>query len=173
MTINMAKCTVIDSPIGELLLTSDGESLTGLWMGPSVARMREALQQDDGCFEPAREQLAAYFAGDLHEFELPFSMRGTEFQERVWRALETIPFGETISYGELAERISAPRAARAVGAAVGLNPISIILPCHRVVGSGGRLTGYGGGLERKKWLLEHEARHAPAHGRAQSRLFQV
>jgi methylated-DNA-[protein]-cysteine S-methyltransferase len=102
--------------------------------------------------------LAAYFAGELTEFDLPMKMIGTEFQKTVWRELLNIPFGVTISYGELADRVGNPNASRAVGAANGRNPISIIVPCHRVIGSNGKLTGYGGGLERKEWLLAHESK---------------
>lgn len=166
--------THVESPIGNLLLRSDGEALTGLWMGPSDKERDPSWQRDDPWFAQVQIQLAAYFAGDRQDFDLPLVLRGTEFQERVWHALGTIPFGETISYGELADRIGAPKAVRAVGAAVGRNPISIIVPCHRVVGSDGRLTGYGGGLERKRWLLDHEASHvAHADAAIPGRLFQV
>jgi len=103
-------------------------------------------------------QLNAYFAGELREFEIPLLMEGTEFQKRVWKALLAIPYGETISYGELAKKIGEPKAVRAVGAANGQNPIPIIVPCHRVIGSDGSLTGFGGGIENKKRLLELESR---------------
>ena len=110
----------------------------------------------------ACEQLTAYFSGDLQQFELRLAPHGTEFQKKVWQELCRIPFGASISYGELARRIGQPTASRAVGLANGRNPISIIVPCHRVIGANGTLTGYGGGIERKKWLLEHEAAFAPA-----------
>jgi methylated-DNA-[protein]-cysteine S-methyltransferase len=112
--------------------------------------------QDDAGFREVRDQLRAYFEGELHEFELPLRMKGTDFQRRVWKELMNIPFGMTISYAEQARRIGRPGAARAVGAANGRNPISIVVPCHRVIGANGTLTGYGGGLDRKQWLLEHE-----------------
>lgn len=148
------------SPIGELLLTGDGESITGVlmemarWGHPSLAAMRH----DDGPFAAARKQLAAYFAGELRAFDLPLSPVGTEFQRGVWMALRAIPYGETTSYAAIARGVGNPKGVRAVGLANGRNPISIIVPCHRVVGSDGSLTGYGGGIERKKWLLEHETR---------------
>jgi methylated-DNA-[protein]-cysteine S-methyltransferase len=106
--------------------------------------------------ERTAEQLAEYFAGERREFDLPLAARGTGFQEIVWRALLAIPFGETCSYGEIAKAIGRPSASRAVGAANGRNPISIIIPCHRVIGSTGELTGYGGGMDNKRWLLDHE-----------------
>ncbi len=150
--------TIIESPIGELLLTSDGSSLTGLYMeahkgGPAVDG---GWVRDDGLFRAWTTELDAYFAGEASGFRSPVRARGTAFQKRVWEALRKIPRGETISYGELARRIGSPRAVRAVGAAVGRNPVSVIIPCHRVVGSNGALTGYAGGVKRKQWLLDHE-----------------
>ncbi len=168
--------TTLDSPIGELLLTSDGSALTGLFM-PSQKHAREARsdwRRDPAVFRVAREQLAAYFASDLHEFDLPLAPAGTEFQRTVWCALHGISFGRTESYGALARRIGAPKASRAVGLANGRNPISIVVPCHRVIGADGSLTGYGGGIERKRWLLAHEARAESSKGSCrnlQSRLF--
>ena len=154
--------TRIDSPIESLLLSSDGESLTSLTMvtqrhGPFFS---ETWIRDDNAkpFAETRRQLEAYFAGELTEFDLPLNPRGTEFQKQVWQELQNIPFGVTISYGDLAERIGNPNSSRAVGAANGRNPISIIVPCHRVIGSNGKLTGYGGGMERKEWLLAHETK---------------
>lgn len=119
---------------------------------------KSAWRRDEGPFAAVCEQLTEYFAGRLREFEVRLAPEGTEFQKKVWQELGQIPFGTTISYGELARRIGQPAASRAVGAANGQNPISIIVPCHRVIGANGTLTGYGGGIERKKWLLEHEAR---------------
>lgn len=148
----------MDSPIGTLWLTGDGSALTGLFMqDPRPTASENAdWRHDDGRFERTREQLTAYFDGARHTFELPLAPTGTRFQKTVWRALEAIPYGEAISYGELARRIGKPGAARAVGLANGRNPISIIVPCHRVIGADGSLTGYGGGIERKRWLLGHE-----------------
>lgn len=150
------------SPIGSLLLVSDGESLTGLYMndhagGPTP---QPDWRHDETRFVVVREQLTAYFAKELGEFDVPLAPAGTEFQKSVWHELRRIPFGETISYGELARRIQQPAASRAVGRANGQNPISIIVPCHRVIGANGTLTGYGGGLDRKRWLLQHEGRVA-------------
>jgi methylated-DNA-[protein]-cysteine S-methyltransferase len=194
--------TSCDSPVGTLLLTSDGTSLTGVFMDggstadcgkdggrqtedgrrqaeadPSVARRPSSVvsipqsairnpqwgvpldcRRDDDAvpFVEAKRQLAAYFRGDLEEFDLPLAPAGTEFQRRVWQELARIPYGATISYGELARRVGNPKAARAVGLANGRNPVPIVVPCHRVIGSDGRLSGYGGGLGRKEALLALE-----------------
>ena len=150
--------TVFEAPIGALRLTSDGAGLTGLDLDPSgVSPGRDGRAvRDDPALAAAVEQLSAYFAGALRRFDLPLNLRGTAFQRRVWDALRAVPFGETVRYGALARRIGAPAAARAVGAALGRNPIPIIVPCHRVIGSDGGLTGFGGGLARKQWLLDHE-----------------
>lgn len=155
----------MDSPIGTLTLVSDGGALTGVFMqthrhappteawGPLV-EVREAPP----VLQDAASQLSAYFAGERTDFDLPLAPVGTDFQRRVWAALETIPYGTTWSYAQLADRIGSPGAARAVGLANGRNPISIVVPCHRVVGADGSLTGYGGGVERKRALLSLEER---------------
>ena len=148
---------VIDSPIGPLTLAgSDGR------LSHSHAPDHTGWHRDDTAFPDAVEQLGAYFAGDLTEFDLNYDMAGTAFQRRVWTALLTIPSGQTRSYGELALQIGAPKASRAVGLANGRNPISIIVPCHRVIGANGSLTGYGGGIERKSALLDLERQHSCA-----------
>lgn len=146
------------SPIGELVLVSDGEALTGVVMEEArhPPRGREGWELDDGPFVEAKRQLDAYFAGERRDFDLALKMHGTPFQLRVWKALQAIPFGETVSYGELARTVGSPRGARAAGAATGRNPIPIIVPCHRVVGAGGSLVGFGGGLPRKRALLALE-----------------
>lgn len=151
--------TTLDSPIGELLLTSDREALRGLHMqaGPRAVASHPGWQRTEEPFGAVREQLEEYFAGRRRSFDLSLAPVGTPFQRRVWDALREIPYGETVSYGEIARRIGRPGAARAVGLANGRNPISVIVPCHRVIGAGGGLTGYGGGLERKRLLLELEA----------------
>lgn len=151
--------TTMPSPIDDLLLVSDGDNLTGLYMpGHSHGRAVEpAWRRDPGPFREVVRQLAAYFAGERARFDLPIALHGTEFQQVVWAGLREIESGERISYGELARRIGRPSASRAVGLANGRNPVSIIVPCHRVIGASGSLTGYGGGLGRKQWLLEHEA----------------
>lgn len=146
----------LDSPIGPLRLVSDGEHLCGLYMSNEAADQAGVLRHDPTPFKDVKRQLSAYFAGTLHHFDVPLAAQGTPFQKHVWRALCDIPYGETISYGELARRIGNPKASRAVGLANGRNPISIIVPCHRVIGANGSLTGYGGGLPRKRWLLQHE-----------------
>jgi methylated-DNA-[protein]-cysteine S-methyltransferase len=150
----------LNSPIGELVLTSDGEAITGLFMEKQKdePKLINDWRRDDKLFREAARQLQAYFAGELTAFELPLATAGTEFQERVWAELRKIPYGSTINYAELAQRIGKPKAWRATGAANGSNPISIIIPCHRVIGSDSKLTGYGGGIERKRFLLELEAR---------------
>jgi methylated-DNA-[protein]-cysteine S-methyltransferase len=150
--------TTLDSPVGDLLLLGDAHALRGLYMqaGRKPVRIADWWQTADEPFAPARTQLEQYFAGERTTFDLPLAAEGSEFERRVWRALEDIPYGETQSYGEVADRIGAPGAARAVGLANGRNPISIVVPCHRVIGANGTLTGYGGGLERKRFLLELE-----------------
>lgn len=163
MNTEITYYTYYEAPIGKLLLTSDGTSLTRLYMR-DVEQVVESAgdwqRQDDATpFDEARRQLDAYFAGTLTDFDtdrMPLSSSGTGFQQKVWNELCAIPYGETISYGELAKRIGDPNASRAVGLANGNNPISIIVPCHRVIGANGKLTGYGGGLSRKKLLLDWE-----------------
>ncbi len=152
----MTFCTVYDSPLGPLYLTANPTQLTGLWMRPP----REAgIRQDDlPVFQEVRHWLDQYFLGNPLEIaSLPLSPSGTVFQRQVWEILKTIPYGETISYGTIAKKISPTMSAQAVGQAVGKNPISIIIPCHRVIGASGRMTGYAGGLDKKKWLLDHES----------------
>jgi methylated-DNA-[protein]-cysteine S-methyltransferase len=156
----MVYFTTYESPIQELKLLSDGRSLIGLYMMSE----RHSLQQqsdwveDDSVapFSETKRQLDEYFAGELTEFDLPIQLHGTEFQQKVWEVLKTISYGVTMSYGELAKLINQPNASRAVGLANGKNPVSIVVPCHRVIGANGKLTGYGGGIERKQWLLSHE-----------------
>ncbi len=149
----------IDSPIGPLALAGRGQLLTNLRMvNQTYEPNRTNWVPDDRAFPDAVQQLEAYFAGERTDFDLELSLAGSEFQRRVWQALLTIPYGETRSYGEIAEQIGASGAARAVGLANGRNPIAIIVPCHRVIGASGNLTGYGGGLERKQSLLELERR---------------
>ncbi len=141
-----------DSPIGLIEIGGTSEGITSLFF---VEERRQGAVTNEVCEEAVR-QLAEYFAGSRQEFDLPVALRGTEFQREVWQGLRNISFGQTVSYGDLARAIGRPSAVRAVGAANGDNPISIIVPCHRVIGSDGSLTGYGGGLERKEWLLRHE-----------------
>ena len=152
--------TWVDSPLGELLMTSDGRSLTGLYIKGQKhfpAQTEDWREAEHGAlFEHTQEQLTEYFARQRHIFDLPLDPQGTDFQKQVWQHLRQIPFGETISYGALAQMLGNPAASRAVGAANGRNPISIIVPCHRVIATNGKLTGYAGGVERKPWLLHHE-----------------
>jgi methylated-DNA-[protein]-cysteine S-methyltransferase len=161
--MNTTRFTEIESPIGLLRLRGTAHGLTGLFMekhrhGPEEADQL-GWQRDDALFAEAHAQLRDYFAGRRTTFDLPVdrdALGGTSFQRRVWGELEKIPYGVTISYGELAKRIGQSAAVRAVGLANGRNPLSIVVPCHRVIGADGTLTGYGGGLERKRWLLEFE-----------------
>jgi methylated-DNA-[protein]-cysteine S-methyltransferase len=155
----------IESPIGQLLIVSDGASLCAVEFDGDDVRLRAYLQKRFGQFtlQPASDpqgfsgRIRDYFAGNLRALEgIPVETGGTEFQRRVWQALREIPTGSTTSYGELAQKIGKPRASRAVGLANGMNPIPVVLPCHRVIGADASLTGYGGGLDRKRWLLEHE-----------------
>ena len=150
--------TSIDSPLGELLLVGDATSLHGLHMqeGRRPARVRPDWSHSAAPFAGVCAQLDEYFAGERASFDVSLEMHGSEFERRVWRALCEIPYGETASYGEIAHRIGAPAAARAVGLANARNPVAVIVPCHRVIGADGSLTGYGGGLERKRVLLELE-----------------
>ncbi|GGS26569.1 MULTISPECIES: methylated-DNA--[protein]-cysteine S-methyltransferase [Actinokineospora] len=156
--------TVIDSPVGPLTLVATDGTLSGLYMTDQRHRPADSTfgGRDDTILPEVKAQLDAYFAGELTDFDVPLNLHGTPFQQEVWRALCEIPYGETITYGELALRVSRPTASRAVGAANGRNPVSVIVPCHRVVGSTGDLTGYGGGVERKRFLLDFETRYAPA-----------
>ena len=150
-------CTM-PSPVGELLLIGSERGLSGLWM---EVRAHPPAEQErihnPEYFEPVRRQLDEYFNGTRREFDVKLDLRGTPFQVEVWEALLRIRYGTTMSYGELAAELRRPAAVRAVGAANGRNPVSIIVPCHRVIGSNGSLTGYGGGLDKKKLLLQHEA----------------
>ncbi|MGW4568853.1 methylated-DNA--[protein]-cysteine S-methyltransferase [Streptomyces sp. NPDC004561] len=156
------KChTVLDSPYGPLTLVADADgALCGLYMAGQRHRPPEEDfgPRDDGpsCFAAAREQLSAYFVGELKEFTVELALRGTPFQRGVWAQLARIPYGETRTYGELADALGNPQASRAVGLANGRNPVGIIVPCHRVIGADGSLTGYGGGLARKRRLLDFE-----------------
>ncbi|MGI5324546.1 methylated-DNA--[protein]-cysteine S-methyltransferase [Actinomadura nitritigenes] len=152
---------VVDSPFGPLTLVAIDGALCGLYMVNQRHRPPEESfgapgNPDAEPFAATTEQLTAYFAGELTEFDLPLNLRGTPFQGRVWSALQEIPYGETTTYGELAVELGKPSASRAVGLANGKNPVGVIVPCHRVVGSTGSLTGYGGGLDRKRYLLDFE-----------------
>ena len=155
--------TMIDSPLGPLLLTADEMGISGVLMDADVDGQiapGAGWVEDPSRFAEARRQLAEYFAGQRTEFDLPLNAKGTAFQRDVWTALQTIPYGEVRSYGQIAAQIGRPGASRAVGLANGRNPIAVIVPCHRVIGSSGALTGYGGGLERKRLLLDLEAQSA-------------
>jgi methylated-DNA-[protein]-cysteine S-methyltransferase len=153
--------TRLDSPVGELLLVADDAGLCSVSMLPwsDAPDTADMTRDDDGpVLGEARRQLADYFAGTRTTFDLPLSLHGSAFQRRVWEALTEIPYGETWSYGQLAERLGDPRLTRAVGSANGRNPVAVVVPCHRVIGANGSLVGYAGGLDRKKTLLALEAR---------------
>jgi methylated-DNA-[protein]-cysteine S-methyltransferase len=151
--------TTIESPIGELLLVGDGERLHRLSMqgGRRPVAIDLRWRRDDDAFGEVRAQLSEYFDGQRREFDVPLALDGNPFELRVWEELCQVPYGETVSYGKIAREIGAPSAARAVGLANGRNPVAVIVPCHRVIGADGSLTGYGGGLERKRLLLDLES----------------
>jgi methylated-DNA-[protein]-cysteine S-methyltransferase len=165
--------SIYQSPVGPLLLSGDRHALTGLEFADGAASDQESASEatgfarradwrrDDARFVEERRQLSEYFAGRRTTFDFPLVLAGNAFERRVWEALRAIPYGTTITYGELAARLGAPGAARAVGAANGRNPIAIVVPCHRVIGARGKLTGYGGGLARKRALLAHEGALLP------------
>lgn len=163
-TTDMEFYTTIDSPIGPLLLTGDKDRLTGLHMmgAHDYGELMTARSEDRTVFASAISQLEEYFAGSRTEFDLKLDAQGTEFQTAVWNALCDIPYAQTRSYGEVATAIGNSKAPRAVGMANNRNPIAVIIPCHRVIGASGSLVGYGGGLDRKVWLLEHEQKVAAA-----------
>jgi methylated-DNA-[protein]-cysteine S-methyltransferase len=162
METEMYHMTTIDSPVGELRIIASERGLRAiLWGGEDAARIA-AIDDDDvieertPVLDRAVEQLREYFAGTRREFDLPLDPSGTPFQQSAWQVLRTIPYGQTMSYGEQARRLGDPNKARAVGAANGKNPLSIVVPCHRVVGSNGDLTGFAAGIDIKSWLLDHE-----------------
>lgn len=151
----------MDSPIGNLQIQVENQKVTEVEFRPKKHKTpSNCIPADRKIFELCQKQLTEYFNGKRTSFDLPVELRGTEFQKSVWNQLEKIPFGNTISYKDLAIQIGNPLSVRAVGAANGKNPVSIVIPCHRVIGSNGSLTGYGGGIERKEWLLEHEQKLA-------------
>lgn len=160
----MTLYTQIESPIGPLTLTGDGKALSAIWF--ATPKHEGALahlshwQRDDASFAEAVQQLGEYFAGVRQSFTLALAPQGTAFQQQVWMALREIPYGQTTSYGALARSIGNDKAVRAVGLANGRNPLAPIVPCHRVIGADGSMTGYAGGLERKCWLLALEAEHS-------------
>ncbi|WP_371618714.1 methylated-DNA--[protein]-cysteine S-methyltransferase [Streptomyces sp. NBC_00454] len=154
--------TVVDSPYGELTLVATDGFLSGLYMTgqrhrPAEESFGERVAAGEEPFPEVVRQLTAYFAGELTEFDLPLRLEGTEFQRSVWEQLVRIPYGQTWSYGELATRLGKPNASRAVGLANGKNPVGIVVPCHRVIGASGSMTGYGGGIDRKVRLLAFES----------------
>ena len=155
--------TTMASPVGTLTLTAEDGKLTRLHMDGQrhAPDSSPDWQRDDDGLAVVVEQLEAYFAGSRQSFDVPLALAGTDFQRRVWEGLLEIPYGETMSYGELARRVGRPGASRAVGLANGRNPVAIIVPCHRVIGANGTMTGYGGGLDRKVWLLDHERSRRP------------
>ncbi|MEZ5086676.1 MAG: methylated-DNA--[protein]-cysteine S-methyltransferase [Tessaracoccus sp.] len=152
------KHSLIDSPIGPLTIVERGGALVGLYMESQKHFPTTSLgERVDDAMPAAREQLAEYFSGQRHEFDLPLAPVGTPFQQQVWELLTQIPYGQTTTYGDLAHQLGKPQASRAVGAATGRNHVSIVIPCHRLVGSTGKLTGYAGGIERKEYLLALES----------------
>ncbi|MCP3753980.1 methylated-DNA--[protein]-cysteine S-methyltransferase [Streptomyces sp. TBY4] len=162
MSSSTRQHTVVDSPYGPLTLVADGGVLCGLYMTgqrhrPAEESFGERVAAGEAPFPEVVRQLTAYFAGELTTFDLPVRLEGTEFQRSVWEQLVRIPYGQTWSYGELAAKLGKPNASRAVGLANGKNPVGIIVPCHRVIGASGSMTGYGGGIDRKVRLLAFES----------------
>ena len=173
MTAMTATHLTVDSPVGPLRLVTDGESLTGLYFAEHRHAPEDLGSEVDAAdaapvLRDAAAQLEEYFAGTRRDFDLPLAARGTDFQHRVWEQLARIPYGQTWSYGQLAAELGQPQASRAVGLANGRNPISIVVPCHRVVGSTGAITGYGGGVGRKQALLDLERGQIPLQGEPSS-----
>jgi methylated-DNA-[protein]-cysteine S-methyltransferase len=157
-----------ESPIGRLTLIASEEALVGLFMEVPGSKVPAAEKRRTSLLDRVSAELDEYFEGTRESFDVPLAPEGTDFQRRVWAVLRMIPFGATCSYAEVARKVGRPRAVRAVGAANGRNPIGIIIPCHRVIGADGSLTGYGGGLPRKQWLLAHEKIELPLGRRPQS-----
>lgn len=153
-------CVIYESPIGKLTLVSDGSALNAL-LFERDGRAPAKTDAPDAVLRETAKQLDQYFAGKRTQFDLPLSPAGTDFQKRVWMALRAIPYGEAVAYRDIAERIGSPKAVRAVGGANGCNPIAVIVPCHRVIGADGSLTGFGGGLDRKRFLLALERGEQP------------
>ncbi|HMX39678.1 MAG TPA: methylated-DNA--[protein]-cysteine S-methyltransferase [Saprospiraceae bacterium] len=172
MSAKTAFIAFTDSPLGELEIHAVGDDLTGVFFAKTEFRPRSPAIASAGPLpapiEVCQQQLQEYFAGQRQVFDLPLLMQGTDFQREIWRLLLQIPYGYTLSYLELSRRYGDEKAIRAVGAANGANPLSIVVPCHRVIGAEGKLVGYGGDVWRKEWLLRHEAQHA---GVATGRLF--
>jgi methylated-DNA-[protein]-cysteine S-methyltransferase len=161
----MTSYTYVESPLGRILLTSDGSGLSGLYLEGQRYEPTPASDWTQSGHSPlfasTATQLAEYFAGSRTHFQLPLALVGTPFQQEVWRRLKDVPYGTRVSYGDIAQAMGTPQSARAVGAAVGRNPLSVVIPCHRVVGKDGALTGYSGGIERKQTLLTLEERTLP------------
>lgn len=158
--------STLNSPIGEIVVTADEIGIRSIYSPTHeiIIKPFENAKRDNAKLRDATDQLRAYFAGELQEFSLPLNPQGTPFFKQVWKNLKSIPYGTTMSYGELAKQIGKPTASRAVGMANGRNPISFVIPCHRVIGQNGSLTGYGGGLKLKRWLLKFEKEHSAVVG---------
>ena len=160
------KSAVIATPVGHLLLCCDGEAIVGVSFA-EPPETEEAEWPECGLLKRCKDEITLYFEGKLRDFAVPLKPEGTDFRKKCWEALRTIPYGKTIAYKELAVMVNNPKASRAVGQANHRNPIAIIVPCHRVIGAGGKLTGFGGGLEKKQFLLEHEQKHLPTLAKLQ------
>jgi methylated-DNA-[protein]-cysteine S-methyltransferase len=157
----MIHYTYMTSPLGKLLLQMTNTKLSGLWICDQkhMPKIQPTWVKDDEIFHEIKIQLEKYFAGKLKKFSIPIYSNGTDFQKSVWKELTKIPFGKKITYKDVATKINHPKAMRAVGSANGKNPICIIVPCHRVIGADGKLSGYAGGIAAKEWLLDHEAKY--------------
>jgi methylated-DNA-[protein]-cysteine S-methyltransferase len=155
--INQTQFAIMNTPIGPLLIAEKLSGVSAIIFNADAFSIPDSWIQVESLSSEVMKQLQQYFSGERYEFDLPLAPEGTSFQLEVWRALEKIPYGETISYLDLAKQIGKPAAVRAVGAANGANPLPIVIPCHRVIGHNGKLTGYGGGLEKKQYLLSMES----------------
>jgi methylated-DNA-[protein]-cysteine S-methyltransferase len=156
----------VDSPIGEIILIANPKAIVALYVGSEEKPLfdKAHLNNKNALLNSAKKQLKEYFQGKRHDFDLPLNPNGTDFQQKAWKSLLKIPYGKVWSYGEQARFVKSPKASRAIGGANGANPIPIIIPCHRVVGSTGRLTGFAGGMEMKIYLLKHEGHEVDPHG---------
>lgn len=163
--------STLKSPIGEIIVTADEQGIRSIYSPTheSLIAQLENVKRDDAKLRDATDQLRAYFTGELQEFSLTLNPQGTPFFKQVWKQLVAIPYGTTISYGAIAKQIGKPSASRAVGMANGKNPISFVIPCHRVIGQNGSLTGYGGGLTLKRWLIDFEKSHLASNKASKSK----
>ncbi|MGQ0678914.1 MAG: methylated-DNA--[protein]-cysteine S-methyltransferase [Actinomycetota bacterium] len=160
----MNETRFLDTPLGKMIIIGQRGVVTGLYFVDQKAAPLLVHVQDQGAYQSAKDQLQEWFRGTRRSFDFALELTGSPFQRQVWEALKTVPYGKTVTYGAIARAIGRPTAARACGAAIGRNPLAIVIPCHRVIGSSGALTGYAGGMDRKHWMLQHESASVGAPG---------